>query len=90
MKNLNLAIVDELAFNPISIQDAVKKKLFQGSVHQRPWHVQQTLASEGEISWHIEVETQDGSKNLHPLADGNLPTVLAWLEQNKDLLATKN
>ncbi len=89
MENLRLVVIDELAFNPFSIQDAVENTFFQTPKRQRTWSVQQTQSSEGEMSWQIEVEAQDGSKNLHPLADGTLPTVLAWLEQNKELLIAR-
>jgi hypothetical protein len=89
MENLKLVAINELAFNPIPIRDAVENTFFQTPKRQRPWNVQQTQSSGGEMSWQIEVEAQDDSKNLHPLADGNLPTALAWLEQNKDLLTAK-
>jgi hypothetical protein len=89
MENLKLVVIDELAFNPFSVRDAVKNRLFQTPDCQRPWSVQQTQDSEGTTSCHIEVEAQDGSKNLYPLADGTLSTVLDWLEQNKDLMTAK-
>lgn len=88
MNKLTPVVIDELAFNPISVRGAIENKPF-ASDRQRSWHVQQTLSLEGETSWHINFVSQDGSQQLHPLADGALTTVLAWLEQNKELLTAK-
>ncbi|NJK53657.1 MAG: hypothetical protein HC936_14175 [Leptolyngbyaceae cyanobacterium SU_3_3] len=72
MENQKFVAIDELAFNPLPIRDSVKNKLFQTPEDQRRWSVQQIQSSEGTMSWQIQVDVQDGSKKLYPLADGTI------------------
>jgi hypothetical protein len=77
---------DELKIDSSIFREAIDKKLFQGPEHERPWRVLQEQAPGGEISWEIEVKDKDGSTRQFPFPDGELATVLAWLERNKGSL----